>query len=160
MPKGIFSIKLLFDKFKWFSNVKLEGIWSKSWFIEKSIDSKEPIVPIFTGILPIKRLYDKFNDGNSWRLVTSSRISPDKLFLKKSIFFTSWRMVLHSRIFFLYHKQCIFKRERFTIRINWGVKIHIEIWITFCGHGTKIFNTSWYASKWFFMGKVQNLKWS
>ena len=45
-------------------------------FIEKSIDS---ILPMFSRILPIKRLYDKFNDCNPQKFVTSSGIALDKL---------------------------------------------------------------------------------
>ena len=64
-------------------------------FIEKSIDS---ILPMFSRILPIKRLYDKFNDCNPQKFVTSSRIALDKLLWEKSTLFTNWRIVLYSRI--------------------------------------------------------------
>ena len=49
-------------------NVKLdmlEGILPERWFTEKSTNSNSTIVPIFIGILPFKRLYDKFNDCNA-----------------------------------------------------------------------------------------------
>ncbi|KAK4569232.1 hypothetical protein RGQ29_004577 [Quercus rubra] len=59
------------------------------WLLEKSIDSTDPKSHIFSGILPIKILNDKFNDCNPLRRVTSSGISPDKLLLERSIIFTS-----------------------------------------------------------------------
>ena len=66
----------------------LGGISPESWFLEKSIDSNDLISPIFSGILPVKILNDKFNDCNPWRLVNSLGISPEKLFLKRSLLFT------------------------------------------------------------------------
>ncbi|WRX20575.1 hypothetical protein QQP08_013062, partial [Theobroma cacao] len=65
---------------------------------EKSTDSNVPIRPIFLGIVPVKRLYDKFNDRNPNKFVTSTGISPDNLLLEKSMLLTKSRVVLYSSI--------------------------------------------------------------
>ncbi|WRX13660.1 hypothetical protein QQP08_006147 [Theobroma cacao] len=80
--RGILPEKLLYDRFnrvKEARDVKLCGIAPERWLCDRSSDSSSCKFPIFSAMLLLRKLLDKFKMRSAERLLISSGISPARL---------------------------------------------------------------------------------